>query len=263
MLGAETKRPVDDRETTLAIDPRQGIRHVDERLHLQVDEAMGGRPRGERFARFDCACIERHHVHCRQPLENAGLARGAFSLRQLGAELERVLQERRGFTRGIAPPGGVGGDLEIPDGARPIKAVFEVVGQERRRLVQSFRKSHLGPFGGLTVQPRSAARCDPAVQHLPIERMGKLVERRYRSVRELLESPRKQNVCLAGQPFTHLLELARIGVHGRRSSRDDRECTILGEARHLEHPLLLWAEALDLSLDHLAETLGHGETDLV
>jgi len=72
-----------------------------------------------------------------------------------------------------------------------------------------------------------------------------------------------QNVGAAGQPLTDPLELTRIGVHSRRRPRDDRECTILGEARHLEHPLLVWAETLDLNLDHLAETLGYGETDLV
>src|SRR5207245_10178015 len=117
--------------------------------------------------------------------------------------------------------------------------------------------------GGLPRQPRPAARRNAVVQHLTIERMGKLIERRDRSVWQFLESARIQNVGAAGQPLTDHLELTRIGVHSRRRSRDDRECTMLREARHLEHPLLLWAETLDLNLDHLAETLGYGKTDLV
>jgi len=72
-----------------------------------------------------------------------------------------------------------------------------------------------------------------------------------------------QDVGAAGQPLADLLELNGIRVHCRRGSRDDRERTILSEARHLEHPLLVSAEALDLDLDHLAQTLGHGDTDLV
>jgi hypothetical protein len=38
---------------------------------------------------------------------------------------------------------------------------------------------------------------------------------------------------------------------------------MLREARHLEHPLLLRGETLDLNLDHLAKILGDGEIDLV
>ena len=81
LLGAETKCLVDDFEATLGIDPRHGVRHVDERLHLQVHEAVGGRPRRERLVRFYRTCVERHHVHRRQLLENSRLARGAFRVR--------------------------------------------------------------------------------------------------------------------------------------------------------------------------------------
>src|SRR6266436_6079279 len=53
----------------------------------------------------------------------------------------------------------------------------------------------------------------------------------------------------------------------------DAECGCGGTAAHRlsridpdrrpSPPLLVWAETLDLNLDHLAETLGYGETDLV
>src|SRR2546428_760377 len=109
-------------------------------------------------------------------------------------------------------------------------------------------------FTSRSIRPLAAA--------LTAEGRAKSKEGGDRPVWQSLESPRMQKVGAAGQPLTDPLELTRIGVHGRRRSRDDRECTMLGQARRLEHPLLVWAETLDLNLDHLAETLGHGETDL-
>src|SRR5262249_3131333 len=96
-----------------------------------------------------------------------------------------------------------------------------------------------------------------------VKRVSEFIEWRDGPVRQLLERSRTQNVSPAGQPLAHLLEVARIGVHGRRRSRNDREGAVVGKTRHLEHLLLLWAQALYLNLDHLPKGLGYGELDLV
>src|SRR3989454_8412141 len=168
-----------------------------------------------------------------------------------------------GLARRVSPPGGIGRDPEVPDGPRRVAAVLEVIGEEWRRLARLLCERGLCPFGGLPMQPRPAARRDAVVQHLTVERMGKLIERRDRSVWQFLESAWMQNVGAAGQALTDPLELTRIGVHRRRRSRDDRECTMLGQARPPEHPLLVLAETLHLNLDHFAGSLGDGETQLV
>ncbi len=263
LAGAEPKRSVHDSERPLGVDPRQGVRHIDECPHFQIDQITGGRPRGERFIRLYGARVEGDQIHRGQLFQDGELVRSPFGVRQPARQLERVLELRGGFARRVPPPGGLGRDPQVLYGACVVASVLEVIGEERRPFAQVFREAGLRPFGGLPVELYSAARCDSAVQHLTIQRVSELIKWRDRPVRKLLERSRTQNVSAAGQSLTHLLEVARIGVHGRRSPRDDRECAILSEARHLEHLLFLRAEPLDLNLDHLPETLGYGELDLV
>src|SRR4029450_784901 len=63
LLGAEPKRPIHDCETSLGVDPRQRVGHVDECLPLEIDQATGGATVGERFIRFDSTRVERDHIH--------------------------------------------------------------------------------------------------------------------------------------------------------------------------------------------------------
>src|SRR3989475_9101956 len=107
-----------------------------------------------------------------------------------------------GLARRVPPPGGTGRDPEVPAGPRRVAAVLEVIGEEWRRLARLLCERGLCPFGGLPMQPRPAARRDAVVQHLTIERIGKLIERRDRSVWHFLESARMQNVGAAGQSRT-------------------------------------------------------------
>src|SRR5258707_8685865 len=147
---------------------------------------------------------------------------------------------RGGFARRVPPPGGLGRNPQVLDGTCVVAAVLEVIREEWCRLARLLCERGLCPFGGLPMQPRPAARRDAVVQHLTVERMGELIERRDRSLGQLLESARKQNVGAAGEPPTEPLRLTPIGGPRLPRSRGRRECTTFGQAPPLEQPLVVW-----------------------
>src|SRR5271166_5597088 len=94
--------------------------------------------------------------------------------------------------------------------------------------------------------------------------MHKLVACVDRPVWELLRASRAENAMPPRKRFTHVFKSYPLQV-AYRGSGGDREpgAADAHQARHLQHPLFLTAQPVDLDFDHLAQTLRHVQSDFL
>ena len=119
----------------------------------------------------------------------------------------------------------------------------------------------LQPLSEIQMQPSPAPGQLAVIEHLAIESMDKLIALGKGSRGKLLRVRQTHDLMATRESFTYIFKLFRIHIccrcsDGRREGGPD-------DTRCLQCPQLLLLQPVDLSFDHLPETIGRLYIDLV
>src|SRR5271166_3418146 len=161
--GAEPERLLNDFHATRRTDPGGRPSHFDERPHLGIDQSVVSRSCMQCLISLDSSRVKRPEVNRGQLLQNLDFAACALRCGQSARQLESMPQKSRSFARGITLSCSFGLELQVLDGASPIRAFFEVMGKLGGRLIQVPQKQRLQPLPNMLVELCPVCRCQPPI----------------------------------------------------------------------------------------------------